>query len=73
MPISRVVIGEDEIAAVVEVLRSGNLREGEQVRAFEEEFARAVEADHAIAVNSGTAALHLAYAALVKPGASGGA
>lgn len=68
VPISKVVIGEDEIAAVVEVLRSGNLREGAQTRAFEREFAASVRAKHALAVSSGTAALHIAYAALLNPG-----
>jgi perosamine synthetase len=66
--LSQVVIGEDEIAEVVAVLRSGNLREGPICRAFEEEFARTVGAKHALAVNSGTAALHVAYAALLDPG-----
>lgn len=68
VPISKVVIGEDEIAAVVEVLRSGNLRGGEQCAAFEEEFAASVGSRYALAVSSGTAALHMAYAALLKPG-----
>lgn len=68
IPISRVVIAEDEIDAVVEALRSGELRQGAQVHAFEEEFAQRVGAKHAIAVNSGTAALHTVYAALFAPG-----
>lgn len=66
--LSQVVVGEDEIADVVAILRSGNLREGPVCRAFEEEFARKAGAGYALAVNSGTAALHVAYAALLQPG-----
>src|SRR6478609_1235076 len=62
-------IGEEEIAAVVRVLRSGWITTGPEVQAFQKEFAAAVGAPHAIAVNSCTAALHLALEALgVGPG-----
>src|SRR5689334_4790156 len=57
-------IGEDEIQSVVETLRSGWLTSGVKVKQFEEEFARYVGAGHAIAVNSCTAALHLALEAV---------
>lgn len=57
-------IGEEEIAEVVEVLRSGWLTTGPKVRRFEEDFAAYVGAKHAIAVNSCTAALHLALEAI---------
>ena len=50
------------------VLRSGHLRSGRVVEKFEERFARSVGARFAVAVNSGTAALHLAYQALLAPG-----
>ncbi len=50
------------------VLASGHLREGRVTADFEEEFARACGARYAVAVNSGTAALFLAYKALLKPG-----
>ena len=51
------------------MLRSGWLTTGPMVRRFEEEFARATDCAHALAVNSATAALHLALEALgVKPG-----
>jgi perosamine synthetase len=57
-------IGEEEISSVVETLRSGWLTTGPNVKKFEEEFARFVGSDHAVAVNSGTAALHLALDAI---------
>lgn len=62
-------IGEEEIAEVVEVLRSGWLTTGPKVGRFEEDFAAYVGAKHAIAVNSCTAALHLALEAVgIGPG-----
>ena len=57
-------IEEDEIQAVVETLRSGWLTTGARVRQFETDFARYVGSQHAIAVNSCTAALHLALDAV---------
>lgn len=59
IPISRPILGEEEQEAVARVLASGRLVSGTEVAAFEEEFARFVGADHAVAVGSGTAALHL--------------
>lgn len=53
-------ISEDDIAAVTAVLRSDFLTQGPAVEAFETHFARTVGARHAVAVNSATAALHLA-------------
>jgi perosamine synthetase len=62
-------IGEAEIAAVTAVLRSGWITTGPEVQAFEREFAAAVGVEHAVAVNSCTAALHLGLEALgVGPG-----
>lgn len=57
-------IGEEEVAEVVQVLRSGWLTTGTKAKQFENEFAAMVGARHAIAVNSCTAALHLALEAL---------
>lgn len=57
-------IGEAEIRSVSEILRSGWLTTGAKARLFEEDFAKAVGAEHAIAVNSCTAALHLALDAV---------
>jgi perosamine synthetase len=69
IPFHLPTIGEEEIAEVVEVLRSGWLTTGPKVARFEEEFAAYVGAKHAVAVNSCTAALHLALEAVgVGPG-----
>jgi perosamine synthetase len=56
-------IAEDEIQSVIETLRSGWLTTGPKVRQLEEDFARYVGSSYAVAVNSGTAALHLALEA----------
>lgn len=62
-------IGADEIAAAVATLESGWLSSGPRVREFERAFASYVGADHAVALNSCTAALHVSLlAAGVGPG-----
>ncbi|WKU07206.1 DegT/DnrJ/EryC1/StrS aminotransferase family protein [Micromonospora sp. HUAS LYJ1] len=62
-------VDEHEIAAVTEVLRSRWLSAGAQTAAFEREFADRIGTDDAVAVSSGTAALHLAMMALdLRPG-----
>jgi perosamine synthetase len=73
IPINQPCLGKEEIEAVVDVLKSGILTEksgrGPRVLQFEREFAKFVGAKHAIAVSSGTAALHAALLAVgVKPG-----
>ncbi len=69
IPIARPQIGEDEAQQVLEVLRSGLLVAGRRVAAFEEAFARYVGAPYAVATSSGSAALHVALAALgIGPG-----
>jgi dTDP-4-amino-4,6-dideoxygalactose transaminase len=56
-------------AAIARVLDSCNFILGEEVEGFEQEFASYCQAEHAIGVNSGTSALHLALlAANIKPG-----
>ena len=56
----RPAIDENEIQSVVDTLKSGWLTTGPKVKRFEEDFARYLGCSHAVAVNSGTAALHLA-------------
>ena len=69
IPITKPDLGEDEILAVSKVLRSGWIMQGRSVAEFEEAFANYVGAKLAIAVSSGTAALHLA---LLAAGVSSG-
>ena len=62
-------IGDEEIEEVVATLRSGWLTTGPRTRQFEQEFRAYTGAQHALAVNSGTAAMHVALAALgIKAG-----
>lgn len=64
IPHSKPTIGPEETAAVAEVLQSGRLAQGREVERFERECAGFCGRRHAVAVSSGTAALHLALAAL---------
>jgi perosamine synthetase len=64
VPFFRPAITDAEVNAVVETLRSGWLTTGPRTKEFEAEFARYVGAKHAIALNSCTAALHLALEAI---------
>ena len=59
LPFHLPLIEQDEIDEVVDCLQSGWLTTGPKVKVFEEEFRQAVGAKYALAVNSGTAALHL--------------
>ncbi|KXA91430.1 aminotransferase DegT [candidate division MSBL1 archaeon SCGC-AAA259A05] len=68
IPIANVELSDDEIEAAVGVLESGYLRQGPKTEEFEKKFADKVGADHAVAVSSGTAALHMAYLALLDEG-----
>src|ERR1700754_1695661 len=69
LPFSPPLIGEEEIAEVVDTLRSDWITTGPKVAQFEQEFAAAVNAPAALALNSGTAALHVALAPLgIGPG-----
>lgn len=69
LPYHRPAIDEDDVAAVVDTLRSGWLTTGEQAHALERDFAGRLGVRDALAVASGTAALHLALCVLgVGPG-----
>ena len=69
LPYGRQWISDEDIDAVVEVLRSDWLTTGPKVAEFEEAFAQATGARHAVAVSNGTAALHAAaFAAEIGPG-----
>ncbi|WP_449277043.1 UDP-4-amino-4,6-dideoxy-N-acetyl-beta-L-altrosamine transaminase [Leucobacter sp. GX24907] len=69
IPYGRQIVDDADIAAVVEVLRSDWLTTGPAVTRFEEAFASFVGAEHAVAVSSGTGALHIAVlAAGIGPG-----
>jgi len=69
VPYFRPPITDQDVAAVAAVMRSGWLTSGPNVQRFETEFAEAVGAKHALALNSCTAALHLAVEALrLEPG-----
>ncbi|MBV9947935.1 MAG: UDP-4-amino-4,6-dideoxy-N-acetyl-beta-L-altrosamine transaminase [Myxococcales bacterium] len=72
LPYGRQSIDEADIAAVVEQLRSDWLTQGPAVGRFEEALCAMTGARHAVAVSSGTAALHLAcLAAGIRPGDAG--
>ena len=64
VPHSRPTLGEEEASAAAKVIRSGHIAEGQAVHQFEESFAAKMGFEHATAVSSGTAALHLALMAM---------
>ena len=64
LPFSKPSIGEEEIREVADCLRSGWITTGPRTERFEREFAEYVGAKYAVALSSGTAALHCAYWAL---------
>jgi dTDP-4-amino-4,6-dideoxygalactose transaminase len=69
IPLAKPWIGEEEIEAVAEVLRSGWIIQGPKVKEFEDQFARYQQTKYAVACNSCTAALHISLAAIgIKPG-----
>jgi UDP-4-amino-4,6-dideoxy-N-acetyl-beta-L-altrosamine transaminase len=71
LPYGRHHIDENDIQAVVDCLRSGYLTQGPKIAEFEQAIAKYVDARYAIAVSSGTAALHIAsLVAGVGPGSA---
>ncbi len=64
IPISKTIMGKEELKAVKEVLESGMLAQGDVVKELEDKFAAYIGVEYAIATNSGTAALHTALAAI---------
>ncbi len=64
LPYGRQQIGDDDVAAVTEVLRGDTLTTGPKVVAFEQALSGATGASHAVVCSGGTAALHLAAMAL---------
>jgi perosamine synthetase len=69
IPIARPQLGPEERDAVWEVMRSGILAQGARVAELEERFAAMVGVPHAVAVSSGTAALHLSLLGMgIGPG-----
>ena len=69
IPYGKQNITQEDINAVVEVLKSDYLTQGPKIEEFEKEFAKYVESKYAVAVSNGTAALHLCNLALgVKKG-----
>ncbi len=63
VPFTSPMISEDEIEEVVKVLRSGWIGTGPKVQEFEKAMAKYLGVNHFLAVNSGTAALHLSLLA----------
>src|SRR5256885_16200524 len=64
IPFYKPSIGEEEINEVVDILRSGWLTTGPKVKQFESEFSQYLGHSHSVALNSCTAALHLALEAI---------
>lgn len=69
IPYGKHNITEEDIAVVIETLKSNNLTQGPKIKEFEDNFAKYIGAKYAVAVANGTAALHLCTLALgVKEG-----
>jgi len=60
IPLADIELGEEEVAAVTAVLRSGWLSMGPRTEEFEHRFSQFLGIMHAFAVANGTAAIHLA-------------
>ena len=61
---SKPTIGEEEIKAITDVLRSGEIAQGKKVLEFEKKLSKYIGKKYGVAVNSGTSALHLSLLAL---------
>jgi len=69
IPYGRQSIDDDDIAAVVETLKSNFITQGPKIQEFETALCKVTRSSFAVAVNSGTAALHVACLAVgIKPG-----
>jgi len=68
IPIAKPVFSQKAMDDVVEVLKSRYVVQGPRVREFEDKFREMTGARYAYAVNSGTAALHIAFLSFLKPG-----
>ena len=69
IPLSKPALLEADFESVIEILKSGQLISGRTVEAFERVLATFIKTKYAVAVSSGTAALHLGLLALgIKPG-----
>lgn len=68
IPIAETKLTHEEVEAAVKVLESGALRQGKECDTFEQAFAAQTGARHAVSCSNGSAALHLAYAAVLDPG-----
>jgi|TARA_B100000315_G_scaffold257248_1_gene305487 perosamine synthetase len=69
IPVANVVTSENDAQTVYDVVKSGWISKGKKVEAFEALFAETVRAEQAVAVNSGTSALHTVLAAMdIGPG-----
>ena len=68
IPIAKPVISENAMDAVAEVIQSRYVVQGPNVKVFEDNFRDEVGSKYAYAINSGTAALHVAYLTILKPG-----
>lgn len=68
IPIAKPIFSEESINDIAEVLHSGYVIQGPRVKAFEEQFSKRSGVNYAYAVSSGTAALHIAFLSILKPG-----
>jgi len=64
IPLAKPLLGEEEKKAVLDVLSSGMLAQGEKVATFEKNFAEFIGVKHAVATSNGTTALHAALVGL---------